>query len=53
MPAIPVPADGVPGDAGADLSGRLDLLLRLGAARDSGVLTDEEFAREKARLVSS
>ena len=50
---LPVPASPVSGEARADLSDRLDLLLRLGAARDSGVLTDEEFAREKARLVSS
>jgi hypothetical protein len=33
------------------LSGRLDLLERLGAARDSGVLTDDEFRREKDRLL--
>jgi hypothetical protein len=53
VPAGDVPAGGASGEARADLSDRLDLLLRLGAARDSGVLTDEEFAREKARLVSS
>ncbi|MGY1666055.1 SHOCT domain-containing protein [Geodermatophilus sp. SYSU D00696] len=33
------------------LSGRLDLLVRLGEARDAGVLTDEEFGREKGRLL--
>jgi hypothetical protein len=33
------------------LSGRLDLLVRLGAARDAGVLTDDEFGREKSRLL--
>jgi hypothetical protein len=32
------------------LSGRLDLLVRLGAARDAGVLTEDEFAREKSWL---
>ena len=52
-PAMPVPATVASGEARADLSDRLDLLLRLGAARDSGVLTDEEFEREKARLVSA
>ena len=30
---------------------RLDLLVRLGAARDAGVLTDDEFSREKSRLL--
>ena len=34
------------------LSGRLDLLVRLGAAHDAGVLTDEEFDREKSRLLA-
>jgi hypothetical protein len=34
------------------LSGRLDLLVRLGQAREAGVLTDEEFAREKERLLA-
>jgi hypothetical protein len=33
------------------LSDRLDLLVRLGAARDSGVLTDDEFRSEKDRLL--
>jgi hypothetical protein len=33
------------------LSNRLDLLVRLGAARDAGVLTDEEFSREKNQLL--
>jgi hypothetical protein len=35
------------------LSGRLDLLVRLGSARDAGVLTDDEFRREKDRLLSA
>jgi hypothetical protein len=33
------------------LTGRLDLLVRLGAARDAGVLTDDEFSQEKSRLL--
>jgi hypothetical protein len=33
------------------LTGRLDLLVRLGAARDAGVLSDEEFRQEKTRLL--
>jgi cytochrome c-type biogenesis protein CcmH/NrfF len=34
------------------LSGRLELLERLGAAHDAGVLTDAEFEREKGRLLA-
>ncbi|HKS47295.1 MAG TPA: SHOCT domain-containing protein [Amycolatopsis sp.] len=33
------------------LGSRLDLLMRLGDARTAGVLTEEEFAREKAELL--
>jgi hypothetical protein len=33
------------------LSDRLDLLVRLGAAREAGVLTEDEFSREKSRLL--
>ena len=33
------------------LSDRLDLLVRLKAAREAGVLTDDEFTREKSRLL--
>jgi hypothetical protein len=38
-------------EAISGLNDRLDLLVRLGAARDAGILTDEEFAREKGRLM--
>jgi hypothetical protein len=34
------------------LNDRLDLLVRLGAAREAGVLTEQEFTREKERLMS-
>jgi hypothetical protein len=34
------------------LGGRLDLLMRLDQAHTAGVLTDEEYAREKAQLLS-
>ena len=34
------------------LNDRLGLLVRLGAARDAGVLTDEEFLQEKQRLLA-
>ena len=33
------------------LNDRLALLVRLGAARDAGVLTEDEFSREKGRLL--
>jgi hypothetical protein len=46
-----VPAALTP-EAISTLSGRLDLLVRLGAAHDAGVLNDEEFHREKDRLLS-
>jgi hypothetical protein len=38
-------------EAISTLSGRLDLLVRLGAAHDAGVLSDDEFHREKDRLL--
>ncbi len=34
------------------LGGRLDLLMRLDQAHSAGVLTDDEYAREKAQLMS-
>jgi hypothetical protein len=36
----------------SSLSDRLGLLVRLGAARDAGVLTEEEFHHEKERLLA-
>jgi hypothetical protein len=35
------------------LNERMDLLVRLGAARDGGILSDEEFGREKSRLLGA
>jgi hypothetical protein len=68
VPSLPVarpPSDGIPEapertleepvlrpEVLSSLSGRLDLLVRLGAAHDAGVLTDEEFDREKNRLLA-
>jgi hypothetical protein len=34
------------------MGGRLDMLMRLGDARTAGVLTEEEFTREKAQLLT-
>jgi hypothetical protein len=45
-----VPAALTP-EAISTLNERLDLLLRLGAARDGGILSEEEFDREKDRLL--
>ena len=45
------PPEPVSGEALTNLSDRVDLLIRLGSARDSGLLTDEEFSREKTRLL--
>jgi hypothetical protein len=36
----------------AGMKDRLALLVQLGAARDAGILSDEEFAREKGRLLT-
>jgi hypothetical protein len=40
-------------DVLSGLGGRLDLLVRLGAARDAGVLSPEEFEQEKRRLLDA
>ena len=47
----PLVSDQLTPAAISTLNDRLDLLVRLGAARDSGVLTDDEFLREKDRLL--
>ncbi|MGY1779983.1 hypothetical protein [Geodermatophilus sp. SYSU D01036] len=59
LPApVPVPdaerlVPALPPEAISTLEDRLDLLLRLGAARDAGVLSEEEFLRVKNRLLAS
>ncbi|MGY1707453.1 hypothetical protein ACI79C_23060 [Geodermatophilus sp. SYSU D00697] len=54
-PAAPEPGPFVPAaltpQTITTLNDRLDLLVRLGSARDAGVLTEEEFRREKGRLL--
>ena len=48
-PVAPAPAQPAPAPASTDeLIGQLE---RLGKLRDSGVLTDAEFAAQKARLL--
>ena len=49
--AEPLVPAGLTDEAISTLSGRLDLLVQLGAAREAGVLTDEEFRHEKERLL--
>ena len=46
--AAPAPAP--PADAGED---RIEQLKELAGLKEQGVLTDEEFAREKARILAS
>jgi hypothetical protein len=48
--AAPPPAAPAPVDSG---SSRIEKLKELGALKEQGVLTDEEFAAEKARILSS
>ena len=48
--APPPPAAPQPAAGGED---RLEQLKELGALREQGVLTDEEFAAEKARILGS
>jgi len=50
--ALPVPRPALDPALLAGLGGRLDLLVRLGAAHDAGVLTDEEFSRQKDELLA-
>lgn len=50
-PAGPEPLVPLTAEAISTLNDRLDLLVRLGAARDAGVLSEDEFTREKERLL--
>ena len=49
--AEPLVPAGLTPETISTLNDRLALLVRLGAARDAGVLTDDEFRREKDRLL--
>jgi hypothetical protein len=49
--AEPLVPEALTPEAITTLTGRLDLLVRLSAARDSGVLTEDEFRHEKGRLL--
>lgn len=50
-PAAAVPAAPAPAAPGA--TDMLDQLKQLGELRDSGVLTDDEFAAQKAKILSA
>ena len=47
-PPAPAPAAAAPADDGDDLIAQLE---KLGQLRDKGILTDEEFAAQKAKLL--
>jgi len=46
----PVPAPAAPAESAGDMLAQLE---KLGQLRDAGVLTDEEFAQQKARILAS
>jgi hypothetical protein len=49
---VPAPREALTPELMSSMNDRLGLLVRLGAARDAGVLTDEEFHQEKERLLA-
>jgi Short C-terminal domain len=51
--AEPQYAEPQPAPASSGAEERLDQLRQLGELRDQGVLTDEEFAAQKARILAS
>jgi len=48
--AAPVPAEAPAGD---DMQSKLDALKQLGDLKTAGVLTDEEFQQQKAKILNS
>ena len=51
--AEPAPAEDSPAPVGSSTDDRLDQLRQLGELKTSGVLTDAEFAEQKARILNS
>lgn len=49
--AAPVPAE--PGDAPDPMQAKLDALKQLGELKTSGVLSEQEFQQEKAKILNS
>jgi hypothetical protein len=52
-PPPPAPAAPAAPAAGSTMEQKLDQLKDLGALKDQGVLTEEEFAAQKARILGS
>jgi hypothetical protein len=50
--SVPAPREALSPELVSTLNDRLGLLVKLGAAHDAGVLTDEEFFHEKERLLA-
>jgi len=50
--AVPAPREALSPELVSTLDDRLGLLVKLGAAHDAGVLTDDEFSHEKERLLA-
>ena len=52
-PAVPAPPPTPPASSPAGSADRLTALKQLGQLREQGVLTEEEFNAEKARILAS
>ena len=52
-PTPAVPAAAAPAAAAAGTSDMLDQLAKLGELRDNGVLTEDEFAVQKAKILAA
>ena len=50
--AVPAPREALTPELMSSMNERLGLLVQLGAARDAGVLTEDEFHHEKDRLLA-
>ena len=50
-PPQPQPQPGAVADGGTEMDGKIARLKELGALRDQGVLTEAEFAAQKARVL--
>ncbi|MFN8126904.1 MAG: SHOCT domain-containing protein [Candidatus Nanopelagicales bacterium] len=54
QPAQPAPAPAAPAATPeSDMSAKVEALQQLAALKDQGILTDEEFAAQKAKILGS